>query len=223
MMFVNSLRNLLARSAPVVAFRGRDGGDPARFDPALWREIVSAGFGAPQLPEAAGGIGMGYTAAGLMAEETGRTLAATPFLSTALAIELLLAGETFAARDATIASLADGSKLVRLRNRQGRTARSRQGPRHRQSGRRRLDCRWSQVGRHRRCSRRPAHRQRAGGRRGRPAVGRPGRNRRRDEAAGSHRSSQRGRSTSRRSRTGGSAGGGGPARVRSARSPAPWT
>jgi alkylation response protein AidB-like acyl-CoA dehydrogenase len=92
-LLVDSVRALLGRAAPVSKFRAlRDSGDLRRYDPDLWGELASAGFAAPQIPENAGGIGMGYTAAGLVAEEMGRVLAASPFHSTALAAELMLGG-----------------------------------------------------------------------------------------------------------------------------------
>jgi alkylation response protein AidB-like acyl-CoA dehydrogenase len=114
-MLVESLRSLLARSAPVSAFRAlRDSGDPKRYSPTLWSELAEAGFAAPQLPEADGGLGMGYAAAGLAAEEMGRVLAATPFLSTALAIELLLAAGNEAQKAALLPGLLDGTKIAAL-------------------------------------------------------------------------------------------------------------
>lgn len=89
-MVLESARGLLARSAPVSAFRAlRDSGDPRRYSPELWAQLVEMGFVAPQVPEEKGGVGMGYVAAGVIAEETGRVLAATPFISTAMAAELL--------------------------------------------------------------------------------------------------------------------------------------
>ncbi|WP_157215147.1 acyl-CoA dehydrogenase family protein [Flavisphingomonas formosensis] len=114
-MLVESLRSLLSRSAPVAAFRAlRDSGDPKRYSPALWAELAEAGFAAPQVPEAEGGIGMGYAAAGLAAEEMGRVLAATPFLSTALAIELLIAAGDAGQKAALLPGLLDGSRLFAL-------------------------------------------------------------------------------------------------------------
>jgi alkylation response protein AidB-like acyl-CoA dehydrogenase len=90
-LLVDSVRALLTRAAPVSKFRAlRDSGDPRQYDPELWRALAESGFAAPQIPENAGGIGMGYAAAGLIAEEMGRVLAASPFHSTALAAEALL-------------------------------------------------------------------------------------------------------------------------------------
>lgn len=114
-LLAQSVRALLARAAPVSAFRAlRDSGDPARLDPKLWRRLAEAGFSAPQLPEAEGGLGMGYAAAGLVAQEMGRTLAATPFLSTALSIELLLAAGDAAQKARLLPGLLDGGRLAAL-------------------------------------------------------------------------------------------------------------
>jgi acyl-CoA dehydrogenase len=114
-MLVESVRALLARSAPVTAFRAlRDSGDLKRYDPALWRELVESGFAIPQLPEAEGGVGMGYAAAGLVAQEMGRTLAAAPLLSTAVAVELLLVAGDAAQKERLLPGLVDGSRLAAL-------------------------------------------------------------------------------------------------------------
>ena len=112
-MLVDSTRGLLARSAPVAAFRKlRDGGDARRYDPALWAELASQGLIAPHVPEAEGGLGMGYAAAGLIAEQCGRTLAATPLLSSALAAELLLATGDPAVKAELLPAILGGSHLV---------------------------------------------------------------------------------------------------------------
>jgi alkylation response protein AidB-like acyl-CoA dehydrogenase len=57
---------------------------------------------------------MGYTAAGLVAQEMGRTLAATPFLSTALSIELLLATGDAMQKARHLPGLLGGSELAAL-------------------------------------------------------------------------------------------------------------
>jgi alkylation response protein AidB-like acyl-CoA dehydrogenase len=114
-LLTQSVRALLARTAPVSAFRAlRDSRAPERFDPGLWRQLVEGGFAAPQVQEAEGGLGMGYAAAGLVAQELGRTLAATPFLSTALSIELLLAAGDAMQQARLLPALLDGSRLAAL-------------------------------------------------------------------------------------------------------------
>jgi alkylation response protein AidB-like acyl-CoA dehydrogenase len=115
LLLAQSVRTLLARAAPVSAFRAlRDSGDPARLDLGLWRQMIEAGFAAPQLPASEGGLGFGYVAAGLIAQEMGRTLAATPFLSTAVAIELLMAGGDADQKARLLPGLLDGGRLAAL-------------------------------------------------------------------------------------------------------------
>jgi acyl-CoA dehydrogenase len=108
-LLVDAVRALLTRAAPLSRFRAlRDSGDPRRYDPNLWRELAVSGFAAPQIPENAGGLGMGYAAAGLITEEMGRVLAASPFHSTALAAELMLDG----AKTDALAPLIAGESIV---------------------------------------------------------------------------------------------------------------
>lgn len=89
-MLRDSARGFLDHAAPVAAFRTlRDAN--ARYDAALWGEMASLGWPAIIVPEAAGGAGMGHAAAGLLAGEMGKTLVASPFLSTAVIAATALA------------------------------------------------------------------------------------------------------------------------------------
>ena len=55
-----------------------------RFDRKLWGELASAGLLGIWLPESVGGSGLGFVAAGIVAEEAGRTAAAVPFVASAV-------------------------------------------------------------------------------------------------------------------------------------------
>jgi 3-oxocholest-4-en-26-oyl-CoA dehydrogenase beta subunit len=55
-----------------------------RFDRKLWGELASAGLLGIALPEEVGGSGLGFVAAGIVAEEAGRTAAAVPFVASAV-------------------------------------------------------------------------------------------------------------------------------------------
>jgi alkylation response protein AidB-like acyl-CoA dehydrogenase len=111
-LLVDSTRGLLARSSPVSAFRAlRDSGDPARYDPALWAELAAMGLIAPHVPEEDGGLGMGCAAAGLIAQEAGRTLCTAPLLSSALAAELIRLAGSGEQKAALIPAILDGSQL----------------------------------------------------------------------------------------------------------------
>jgi alkylation response protein AidB-like acyl-CoA dehydrogenase len=62
------------------------------FDSAIWQEIVELGWTGLAIPEQFGGSGLGLAAAVSIAEPMGRRLFASPFQSTQLAIQALLAG-----------------------------------------------------------------------------------------------------------------------------------
>jgi len=52
-----------------------------RVDRKLWAELASAGLLGIALPESAGGAGLGFVAAGIVAEEAGRSAAAVPVVA----------------------------------------------------------------------------------------------------------------------------------------------
>lgn len=82
-MLRDAARGFLADASPVSALRAnRDAG--RAHDPALWVKMAQMGWTGVLIPEDAGGADMGHRAAGILAEEMGRTLAASPYLSTAV-------------------------------------------------------------------------------------------------------------------------------------------
>ena len=90
-MLRDAARGWLADNAPVSAFRKtRDAGKA--FDAGLWREMAAMGWAGVLVPESAGGAGMGHRAAGVLAEEMGAVLAASPFLSSAVIAATALQG-----------------------------------------------------------------------------------------------------------------------------------
>jgi alkylation response protein AidB-like acyl-CoA dehydrogenase len=119
-MLVDSAKKLFSRSAPVSAFRAlRDSGEKARYAPALWTEMAEAGYAGLLLPEAQGGTGFGAIGAGLIAEQIGHVLAASPLISSALATEiLLLAGNE--AQTSLLAEIAAGELIVAFAIDEGR-------------------------------------------------------------------------------------------------------
>lgn len=84
-----SLRTMLDRAGG--ARRARDLRDQGRpWDPAMMAELAAAGVLGVTVPESAGGLGMGLSAAGIVAAEVGRALAPEPVVATmALAAGLL--------------------------------------------------------------------------------------------------------------------------------------
>ncbi|MGE0320964.1 MAG: acyl-CoA dehydrogenase family protein [Polyangiaceae bacterium] len=75
----------------IAAFRRlRDARDAQGFEGPVWSELGELGLSAVHLPEAWGGAGLGYAELGLVLQELGRNLAATPlFGSAVLAAEVL--------------------------------------------------------------------------------------------------------------------------------------
>jgi alkylation response protein AidB-like acyl-CoA dehydrogenase len=84
-MLRESAHGFIQDRSPVSALRRlRDEDVAERFDRGLWREMAEMGFAGVLVPEAQGGSGFGFVGAGVIAEEMGRTLTASPFLSTAV-------------------------------------------------------------------------------------------------------------------------------------------
>jgi alkylation response protein AidB-like acyl-CoA dehydrogenase len=84
-MLRDSAKAFLGENAPVVHLRKlRDTRDETGFSRELWSSFAEMGFTGVLIPEAYGGLGLGHVEAGVIAEETGRTLAPSPFLSTAV-------------------------------------------------------------------------------------------------------------------------------------------
>src|SRR5262245_46404692 len=74
------------QNAPVTAYRSLfDRADGTGFDPDLYSQMGQMGWTGIIVPEEFGGSDFGYQSIGLVIEELGRTLAASPFISSALA------------------------------------------------------------------------------------------------------------------------------------------
>ncbi|HEX4295095.1 MAG TPA: acyl-CoA dehydrogenase family protein [Rhizomicrobium sp.] len=100
--------------SPVAAFRKlRDGGNIDGFDRAAWREMAEMGWTGILVPEEYGGTGLGYLTLGVVLEETGRTLTASPLVSTALtAATALLLGGSEAQKKEWLPRIAEGSVVA---------------------------------------------------------------------------------------------------------------
>jgi len=71
--------------APVTELRKlRDSRDETGYSEKLWSEMAEMGFAGVLVPEDQGGVDMGVMAAGLLAEQMGRNLSASPFFSTSV-------------------------------------------------------------------------------------------------------------------------------------------
>ena len=115
-MFRDAARRFAAERAPVAQLRKlRDQNDGVGFDRQVWKEMANMGWAGVLVPEEHGGAGFGYVGAGLIAEEIGRNLSATPLLSTSvLAVTALLRGGSAAQKDALLPAIAGGDLIVAL-------------------------------------------------------------------------------------------------------------
>jgi alkylation response protein AidB-like acyl-CoA dehydrogenase len=93
-MLKDSAREFFREQAPVARLRKQRDAKQNGRDPELWAEIAALGFAGVIVPEEFGGAGLGYVALGAVLEESGRTLVASPLLSTALigASAVMIAG-----------------------------------------------------------------------------------------------------------------------------------
>ncbi len=84
-MLRDAAKGFLTDAAPVSQLRQiRDSENPDGFDKETWGNMAEMGWAGVLVPEDHGGVDMGFQAAGLIAEEMGRTLTASPYLSTAV-------------------------------------------------------------------------------------------------------------------------------------------
>ena len=91
----DTAREFLQSHAPVAALRRlRDTRDELGYAPDLWRSMVELGWASITLPEQYGGLDFGFRGLGVVLEECGRTLAASPLFATGVvgASAILLGG-----------------------------------------------------------------------------------------------------------------------------------
>ncbi|HUO92905.1 MAG TPA: acyl-CoA dehydrogenase family protein [Rhizomicrobium sp.] len=115
-MLRDAAKAWVAEKSPVTAFRKmRDSGTVDGFDRGVWREMCEMGWAGILVPEALGGSGLDYLTMGLVLEETGRTLTASPLFSTGLVATsaLLLAGNE-AQKKTWLPKFASGEALGAL-------------------------------------------------------------------------------------------------------------
>ena len=101
---------------PLNALRDlRDNADATGFDRAAWREMAEMGWAGILVPEAYGGVEFGYKGIGQVLEQAGRTLAASPLVSTALtAAPLVLAAGSEAQKADILPAVAGGEMILAL-------------------------------------------------------------------------------------------------------------
>jgi acyl-CoA dehydrogenase len=115
-MIRDSAEGFFAEKAPVSELRRlRDAKDPTGFSRELWKAMADMGFAGILVPEAHGGVGLGYVAAGVVQEAIGRNLTLSPMMSTAvLGATAILAGGNDEQKAALLPGIASGDLLLAL-------------------------------------------------------------------------------------------------------------
>lgn len=86
-MLADVSRTFFAGEAPRAQLRAlRDAGDRTGFSPGLWKAFADLGFTGVRVGEIYGGCGLGHVEAGILAEEIGRALTPSPFLTTSVGL-----------------------------------------------------------------------------------------------------------------------------------------
>ncbi len=115
-MLRDAASGYLAENASINSFRElRDSDNSDGFSHQLWQEMASMGWAGILVPEEFGGSGFGHVGAGLIAQEMGKHLTASPFMATAvLAATGLLDLGSQAQKEQHLTAIAAGKSLFAL-------------------------------------------------------------------------------------------------------------
>ena len=115
-MLRDAAKSWVQEKSPVTAFRKmRDSGVDIGYDAAAWNEMAEMGWAGVIIPEEYGGSSFGYLSMGLILEEMGRTLTASPLLASALAAaSALMLGGSDAQKSAWLPKIAEGKAVAAL-------------------------------------------------------------------------------------------------------------
>ena len=115
-MLKDAAKSWVQEKSPVSAFRKmRDSGVELGYDAAAWNEMAEMGWAGVIIPEEYGGSNFGYLSLGLILEETGRTLTASPLLASGLAgASALILGGSDAQKSEWLPKIAEGKVVATL-------------------------------------------------------------------------------------------------------------
>ncbi|HEY9219675.1 MAG TPA: acyl-CoA dehydrogenase family protein [Phenylobacterium sp.] len=115
-MLRDAAKSWVQEKSPVTAFRKmRDSGVELGYDANAWNEMAEMGWAGVIIPEEYGGSNFGYLSMGLILEETGRTLTASPLLASGLAgASALVLGGTDDQKSEWLPNIAAGEAIVTL-------------------------------------------------------------------------------------------------------------
>jgi len=113
-MLRDMAKQFFTEQVPVTNLRQlRDDEDENGYDKDVWKQIVELGFAGILIPEEQGGTGFGPIGLGIVMQEAGRTLAASPLYSTAiLGAGLVLASGSEKQKSDLLPQIAGGELLM---------------------------------------------------------------------------------------------------------------
>lgn len=125
-MLSKTVQELVRERAPASRLRAfRDDHDSVGFSKSLWKDMADLGWVGLQIPEAHGGMGLGFFDLCVVLEQTGRELMPEPFVSTLLlATQALLLGGSEAQRASWLPEVASGGAVLALGHRDAGAART---------------------------------------------------------------------------------------------------
>jgi alkylation response protein AidB-like acyl-CoA dehydrogenase len=115
-MLRDAAKSWVQEKSPVTAFRKmRDSGAELGYDVAAWNEMAEMGWAGVIIPEEYGGSNFGYLSMGLILEELGRTLTASPLLASGLAAaSALILGGSDDQKSEWLPKIAEGTAIATL-------------------------------------------------------------------------------------------------------------
>lgn len=127
-MIRDQAQSWVSEQSPVQKFRQlRDSGEPLAFTPDTWQAMVEMGWPGIIIPEQYGGSELGYLTFGLILEEIGKQLVASPlFASGLVGASAILLGGNDTQKQKWLPSIADGTNIMTLA--------VDEGPRHNPAG-----------------------------------------------------------------------------------------
>ncbi len=114
-------REFVRERAPVTELRKlRDEASPDGFSRELWKDMVELGWSGIIFPEDVGGVDLGHVELGVLLEETGRTLTASPLVSSVLlAGNAVLLGGNDVQRKDVLTAVCAGERVLALALQEG--------------------------------------------------------------------------------------------------------
>lgn len=115
-MLKDQAKSWASEQAPVSKFREmRNSGVATRFEPTTWEAMVEMGWTGIIIPEEYGGSDLGYLTFGVVLEELGRQLTASPLFASALVgASAVVLGGSDAQKQAILPKIVDGSEILTL-------------------------------------------------------------------------------------------------------------